>query len=235
MITRRRFGTMIAAALAASKSAWSQPAPRKTVLYSAVGPELTLYDMDVDAATLTRRSTVTLPASVQYAWPHPSKPFFYVVSSNGEPGRGNTPTGDNHVAIVFRIDPSTGALTKHGQEQPLPSRPIHASVDTTGRFLLIAFNAPSNVVVHRINDDGTIGARVTQKEKLDTGIFGHQIRTTPGNRTAILITRGNAATATTPEEPGALKVFGFNDGALTNMQSIASGNNGYGFGPRHHD
>src|SRR5262249_26783172 len=100
---------------------------------------------------------------------------------------------------------------------------------------LIAFNAPSNVVVHRINDDGTIGARVTQKEKLDTGIFGHQIRTTPGNRTAILITRGNAATATTPEEPGALKVFGFNDGALTNMQSIASGNNGYGFGPRHHD
>jgi 6-phosphogluconolactonase (cycloisomerase 2 family) len=101
--------------------------------------------------------------------------------------------------------------------------------------LLIAFNEPSNVVVHRINDDGTIGALVAQKEKLDTGIYGHQIRVTPGNRTAILITRGNNATATKPEEPGAIKVFGFKDGVLSNLESIAAGNNGYGFGPRHHD
>jgi len=30
-------------------------------------------------------------------------------------------------------------------------------------------------------------------------------------------------------------VFGFNDGQLTNLQSLAEGNNGYGFGPRHLD
>ena len=46
---------------------------------------------------------------------------------------------------------------------------------------------------------------------------------TPGNRTAILIARGNNAAAGKPEDPGALKVYGFKDGALTNLASIAPG------------
>lgn len=235
MLNRRTFSALIAGAAIAPNTSWGQTVTAKTVFYSAVGPDLTLYDIDIGAATLTKRSTVALPGNVQYAWPHPSKKFFYVVSTNGEPGGGDAPKGDTHVATAFRIDPATGALTKHGPEPRLPSRPIHTSVDATGRFLLIAFNDPSNVVVHRINDDGTIGAPVEQREKLDTGIYGHQIRTTPGNRTAILITRGNNATPRRPEDPGAIKVFGFNEGMLTNLQSIAGGTNGYGFGPRHHD
>jgi 6-phosphogluconolactonase len=235
MINRRTFAALAAASIAAAKNAWAQTARGKTVFYSAVGPDLTHYDMDVAAATLTPRGSVTLPGNAQYAWPHPSKRYFYVISTNGEPGGGDAPKGDTHVATAFRINPATGALTKHGPEPRLPSRPIHASVDATGRFLLIAFNEPSNVVIHRINDDGTIGALVNQKEKLDTGIYGHQIRTTPGNKTAILITRGNNATATKSEDPGAIKVFGFDNGVLTDLESIAAGNNGYGFGPRHHD
>ena len=42
-------------------------------LYASVGPELTHYDVDVEASTLTRRGTVGLPASVQYVWPHASR------------------------------------------------------------------------------------------------------------------------------------------------------------------
>ena len=42
--------------------------PNKVWLYANVGPELTQYDVDVDAAALTRRETVSLPANVQYAW-----------------------------------------------------------------------------------------------------------------------------------------------------------------------
>jgi 6-phosphogluconolactonase (cycloisomerase 2 family) len=107
-------------------------------------------------------------------------------------------------------------------------------VDGSGQYLLIAYNNPSNVTVHRINADGTIGDMVNQPEKLDTGIYGHQIRTTPGNQTAILVTRGNNAAPNRPEDPGAIKVFGFKNGVLTNLQSIAPGN-GLGFGPRHLD
>ena len=35
---------------------------KKPVFYGSVGPELTLYDIDVADAALTRRSTVSTPA-----------------------------------------------------------------------------------------------------------------------------------------------------------------------------
>ena len=47
----------------------------KTVYYASIGPELALYDIDVDGAALTKRSGVTLPANIQYAWPHPSRRY----------------------------------------------------------------------------------------------------------------------------------------------------------------
>jgi 6-phosphogluconolactonase (cycloisomerase 2 family) len=111
-----------------------------------------------------------IPANVQYAWPHPSKQFFYVASSNGGPGV----VGDKHLANYFRIDPASGALQPHGQPQSLPSWPIHISLEVLRRLCC----------------------------KL--------------------------------EDPGALKVFGFNKGVITNLGSIAPGI-GLGFGPRYLD
>jgi|EndMetStandDraft_8_1072994.scaffolds.fasta_scaffold12926_3 6-phosphogluconolactonase len=230
MLNRRTFAALIAGAAAAPKTAWSQSVTKKSVFYASVGPELTLYDVDVADAALRKRATVTLPANIQYAWPHPSKRHFYVVSSSGGPGVA----GDKHLANAFRVDPTSGALEPHGEPQALPSRPIHTSVDASGEYLLTAYNAPSNVTVHRIGRDGTIGDQVAQPGKPDAGIYAHQIRTTPGNRTAILVARGNNAAAGKPEDPGALKVYGFKDGALTNLASIAPGT-GLGFGPRHLD
>lgn len=203
----------------------------KTVLYASVGPELTLFNIDMANAVLAKRDAVTLPANIQYAWPHPSTRYFYVVSSNGGPG---TIPGDTHLASAFRVDPNSGTLTPHGEPQALPSRPIHCCVDATGGYLLTAFNFPSAVTVHRINADGTLGTLVRQPTQPDSGIFAHQIRMTPSNQSAILVTRGNNAVEGKPEDPGALKVFGFNNGVLTNQASIAPGT-GLGFGPRHLD
>jgi len=235
MITRRTFTTLLAAGMAgvavAPRLLWSQTAMPQTVLYSSVGPELTLFDIDIADAALSKRGSVTLPANIQYAWPHPSARYFYVVSSNGGPG---VIPGDTHLASAFRVDPGSGTLTPHGEPQALPSRPIHCCVDATGGYLLTAFNFPSAVTVHRINSDGTLGNLVNQPAKPDSGIFAHQIRTTSSNQSAILVTRGNNARDGKPEDPGALKVFGFNNGVLTNQASIAPGN-GLGFGPRHLD
>jgi 6-phosphogluconolactonase len=125
-------------------------------------------------------------------------------------------------------------LTPHGAPRTLPSRPIHTSVDGAGEYLLTAYNTPSNVTVHRIARDGTLGDLVSQRGKPDTGIYGHQVRTTPGNRTAIFVARGNNAAGGKPEDPGALKVYGFKDGMLSDIASIAPGT-GLGFGPRHLD
>jgi 6-phosphogluconolactonase len=228
MIDRRAFATLLAGACAAPGLAWGEDLKGKTVLYASIGPVLTVFDLDGDA--LVKRSSVTLPANVQYAWPHPSRKYFYVVSSNGGPGAA----GDKHFASALRIDPASGALSPHGQPQMLSARPIHTSVDQAGRFLLIAYNDPSSVTVHHINTDGTIGESVPQPIKLDTGIYAHQIRAVPSNQMVTLVTRGNNAEAGKPEDPGAIKTFGFKDGILTPLASIAPGN-GLGFGPRHLD
>jgi 6-phosphogluconolactonase len=235
MLNRRTFGALLAGAAAtpiAPKFAWSQQVTGKPVYYSGVGPDLTLYEVDGGDAALQKRATVTLPANVQYAWPHPSKRYLYVVSSSGGPSSSD-PRGSKHVANAFRIGAS-GELTPHGEPQTLHTRPIHTSVDGSGEFLLIAYNDPSSVTVHRIKGDGTIGEPVSQPEKLDTGIYAHQIRTTPGNRSAILVTRGNNATSSKPEDPGSIKVFGFKNGVLSNIAAVQPGN-GLGFGPRHLD
>lgn len=204
--------------------------PGQTVYYASVGPTLALYDLDAAAAALQRRGAVTLPANVQYAWPHPSRRTLYVVSSTGGPGIA----GDRHYANALAIDPATGALRLLGEAAALPSRPIHTSVDRSGGYLLTAYNTPSGVTVHRLDADGTIGAPVAQADNLDTGIYAHQILAAPDNRTVLLVTRGNNATAAKAEDPGAIKTFRFQDGVLSNLASIAPGN-GLGFGPRHLD
>jgi 6-phosphogluconolactonase (cycloisomerase 2 family) len=204
----------------------------KAVFYQGIGPELTRYEIDVDGAAIEKRDAASTPgANIQYAWPHPSRKFLYVMSSDGGPG---IIPGQKHIASAFRIEPGSGALKPHGDPAPLPSRPIHCSVDATGEYLLTAFNFPSGVTVHRLKPDGTVGDRIDQREQLDVGIFAHQVLTTPRNKTAILVTRGNHPEGPKPEDPGALKVYGFDRGTLTNLASIQPGN-GLGFGPRHLD
>jgi len=50
----------------------------------------------------------------------------------------------------------------------------------------------------------------------------------------ILVTRGNGPTRDKPEDPGALKILGYQDGLLTKRMSIAPGG-GFNFQPRHLD
>jgi 6-phosphogluconolactonase (cycloisomerase 2 family) len=233
MVDRRTFTTLLAGAIAAPGVSLAQNSGRKSVFYSAVGPELTCYGVDVENATLSKQGTVSTPANVQYAWPHPSKQYLYVVSSNGGPTASGA-AGNTHVANAFTIDSATGSLAPLGRAVTLPSRPIHASVDHSGRYLLIAYNDPSNLTVHRLDPVGSIGERVEQPNQLDTGIFAHQVRTTPDNSRVILVTRGNNAPTDNPVDPGSIKTFAFKDGVLTNLAAIAPGD-GKHFGPRHLD
>ena len=56
---------------------------KAVALYSAVDDMLTHYDVDVESATLVRREAIRVPAKVQYAWAHPSRPFLYATTSSG--------------------------------------------------------------------------------------------------------------------------------------------------------
>ena len=210
----------------------SAQSTQKVALYANVGADLTHYDVDVARADLIKRATVTLPASVQYAWPHVSRRYLYVATSSSASGYGAA--GTEHHVTAFRIDPASGALTPHGTPIRLPTRPIHMTTDIPSRNILVAFNNPSALRIYRVNEDFSPGEEVKQPGPIDAGIFAHQVRVSPDNRLVILVTRGNEGTPTKAEDPGALKVFDYKDGVLANEVSIAP-NGGKEFGPRHLD
>ena len=225
-----KFLRKLAMATVVEASHAAGPAPGKTTLYASVGPELIRYDVDVEGAALVRRESVTLQTNAQYAWPHMGRGMLYVASSSN---LARVP-GNDHRLGAYRIDPASGALTPHGDEIRLPTRPINVTTDAAGTHVLVAFNRPSALRVYRVNPDATLGGEVQQAETPDAGVFAHQVRVAPEGQLVFLVTRGNSAGGDRPEEPGALKVFRFHDGVLEKAASVAP-NSGYGFGPRHLD
>jgi 6-phosphogluconolactonase (cycloisomerase 2 family) len=205
-----------------------------TVFYQSVGTRLTHWDVDLAAATLTPRGSIELPSNVQYVWPHPTRKFLTVTTSDA--ASGNTPNpGNLHRLCALRIA-ADGALSLHGEPAALPQRPIHHSLDATGRYALTCYNTPSHLTVHRVNDDGTIGSLVEQPADLDLGIYAHQILATPSNRSVVMIARGNRPEPEKPEDPGALKIYGFAGGQLSPLANLpVGGKGGHGYGPRHLD
>lgn len=206
------------------------PATGKVALYVNVGRELRHYDVDFASAALVKKSSITLPSVPQYACPHASRRYLYVAC--GVPN--NLRASAQHYLVALRIDPRTGELASHGEPVQLPARPIHVTTDVPSAHLLVAFNAPSGVRVFRINKDFTVGQEIPQPGVKDGGVYAHQIRVTPDNRHAILVTRGNIATPAKPEDPGALKMFDYKGGILSNEASIAP-DGGRNFHPRHLD
>ena len=235
MFDRRTIMAMLGAAAVAPKCALAEEGGPRSAFYSGVGNVLTHYEVDPGAAALSRRGAVKMPGGIQYAWPHPSRKFLYVTSSTGGPGFKPGPDfpPDTHHLAAFRIGPD-GELTPHGDMVPLKWRPIHSSVDRNGEYALVAYNFPAGISVHKINGDGTLGAEVSQPDNLEKGIYFHQVIATPGNKTLLVIARGNNAAGGKPEDPGSLHLYGFRNGVLSNLRKIAP-NGGYGYGPRHLD
>lgn len=235
MLNRRHVMGLLAALPAGGVSTEIWARTGKVPYYNATGPELFVHQLDVRAAMLAPIGAVTLPANVQYAWAHPNGRLLYVAASNGGPGGV---AGTNHSVTTFRVDPASGMLTAAGILR-LASRPLHLSADNDGRFLLLAYNRPSHITVHPIGGDGMPGAALPQPDGLDFGIYTHQVRMTPSGRSVAVVTRGNDAADGRPEDPGAIKLFRFDNGRLSNLGSFAPDNdgigNGLGFGPRHLD
>ncbi len=219
-------------------SAWQAHPPAQTaksakvVVYGAVGLELGQYDLDVETGRLTKKGAVTLAANVQEGWAHPAKPVLYVTWSDRPSGRGQK-GGSRHGLTAFAIDRASGALLPLN-EVALPGRSIHMTTDIPGEHVLVAYNEPAAVSVHKIQEDGSIGSEVKPASRLELGIYPHHVRVDPSNRTVLVVSRGNNPTSTTPEEPGSINVFTFERGVLRNRGSVAPGG-GFGFQARHVD
>ena len=203
-----------------------QVARTRADIYANVGPRLSRYRITTDGLSLVELGKPTiLPEEIQEAWQWGR--FLYVASSDEH----TAPNPRNHYLTAFEVD-SSGALERIGDAR-LRHRPIHITVDALGQHVLAAFNNPSGVAVHRLNADGSVASEVAQEATLDTGVYAHQIRMMPSGRAVIVPARGNQGVPGVREEDrGALKIFGYADGRLTNRQSVAP-NGGREFRCRH--
>jgi 6-phosphogluconolactonase len=197
-------------------------------VYAAVGQHFRQYSLDVSDGSLTEQSTLTLPAGLQYAWKHVTKPILYAACSDGGPGQAGT----RHFVCALTMQ-ADGSLKQEGSPTPLRSRPVHLSSDRTSQHLLLAYNAPSALSVHRLKRDGSIGDEVKQQD-FDLGACAHQILVTPDNRRVVLPVRGNDPEHGKSELPGSIEIFDYVEGILTHRQKLIP-NAGYEFGPRHVD
>jgi len=197
-------------------------------VYAAVGAEFKQYSVNPSDGSLSERNGLILPAGLQYVWPHVSKPILYAACSDGGPGNAGT----RHFVCALAIQ-ADGSLILDGSPTQLRSRPVHLSSDRNSQHLLLAYNAPSALSVHRIKRDGSIGEEVKQ-QAVELGACAHQIMVTPDNQRVILPVRGNDPEHGTPELPGSLEIFDYAQGALTHRQKLIP-EAGYGFGPRHVD
>jgi 6-phosphogluconolactonase len=234
IVNRRTVSAMLVGTIAAPRMTFAQ-AKERSAFYSGVGGQLTQFDVDFDAATLTKRVSVRLPGGIQYAWPHPSRRYFYVATSSGGVGIAPVPgyPPNEHHLTAFRVA-SSGELSPHGDPIKLRQRPVHTSVDNAGEHVLVAYNFPSGVSVYKIKGDGSIGDEVKQADNLEVGIYFHQIRATPSDKSILVVARGNNPEGSKPEDPGSLHVYGFKSGVLSHRRKIAP-NGGYGYGGRHLD
>lgn len=223
---RLLFAVLTTAAVAVGAAQIPSPKP-PVFLYAAVGSELSTYAVSASPESLTKTSSVKLPFAVQYVWHHPSTRFLYAAWSNGM-------QGDRHGVTAYRVDTETGALSPHGQPIEIRHRPVHLTLDANATHVLVAYNNPSGLSVHNLNADGTLGSEVKQPAPPDGGIYAHQIRVHPSNKMVVMVTRGNGPAPNRPEDPGALKIFSYKDGVVSNRQSIAP-NGGFGYQPRHID
>ena len=210
-------------------TAAAQSQPRGAV-YASLGARL--YRIRRDGDSLVREPRpVILPAQVQEGWQHPSGRYFYIASSDQ---RTSTARVRHHYLNAFRVD-SSGDLQPHGGAVELPHRPIFITVDQEGEYLLSAYSFPSSLSVHRLAADGSIGDMVEQRGSLDAGYYAHAVYVMPSNRAVLLPARGNEPEpGVHTEDPGGLFIYGFENGQLTNKQTVAP-DGGLAYRARHAD
>lgn len=192
-------------------------------LYAAVGNRLSRYLVDADDGALHEDAALDLPESIQYAVHDRVRGLLHVACSNGSPGA----PGDRHCIVAVRVE-QRPALA--GTPVPLPSRPIHLSLDGEGRRLLVAYNQAPGLSVHAVAPDGAVS------DVLAAGLpvgayYAHQVVPMPHGRHAVVVCRGADTHGTAPELPGSLQVLSLEGDAIRAVQVVAPGD-GYGFGPR---
>jgi 6-phosphogluconolactonase (cycloisomerase 2 family) len=185
----------------------------RTIVYSGLGSELEVFDCDPATGALTRLQSLQFSCVIQYGWPNRRRTVLYVATSDAGPMAKIK--GPNHFVQAFSIAPD-GSLAPLGPPVRLRNRPLHLSLDPSERHLLLAYNDPPDVTVHRIETDGAIGEEVPQPP-LAFGPTVHQIMVTPPGTLAVVPACAHSEDGT---PPGSVGIFRYQDGRLAPLARV---------------
>jgi 6-phosphogluconolactonase len=178
-----------------------------TTVYASLGPELTTYELDVGSGALKEIQSLTLPATVQYAWPNRARTRLYLaLSQMGPAAKEKRP---DHFLEAYEILPD-GRLKKSGPSVRLTHRPLFITLDAEEQHILLAYNDPSALTVHRIAPNGDVGEAIAQGD-LRLGPFVHQVRVSPSGKFVIAPACAHHETGV---DPGSISVLAYSGGRL---------------------
>ncbi|BBB01348.1 hypothetical protein RVR_8717 [Actinacidiphila reveromycinica] len=197
---------------------------------AAIGPDLHLWTLRTDGPELAHRGALTMPARVQYGWPHGRLPIAYIACADRGPG-----SAGRYFLCAVRRDPDGPVLLQ--EPVPVRDRPIHLTVDAENRHLIVVYNEPSGLTVHALLPDGTLAPGEPSSPDLDLGVYAHQARVTPAGDRLIVPSRGWAQGPGRAAVPGRLNVLSYRDGVVTPERTVdLAGKGGVElFNPRHVD
>ena len=133
--------------------------------------KISVLTMDAGSGKLTPKAEVPVSGGPSALAISPDRNVLYV-------GHRDVPEISS-----WRIDHSTGGLTKNGSVSPEGSAG-YLSTDRKGRYLLSSYYFVGHAAVHPLTDDGAVGGPPI--EWLATDIGAHAIQTDPSNRFAFV-------------------------------------------------
>jgi len=178
-----------------------------TTVYASLGPELKTYQLDTTSGALNEIQSLTLPATLQYGWPNRARTRLYLaLSQMGPAAKEKRP---DHFIEAYEIL-GDGRLKKTGPSVRLTHRPLFITLDAHEQHLLLAYNDPSALTVHRLQPNGDVGDAIDQGD-LQLGPFVHQVRVTPSGKFVIAPACAHHETGV---DPGFISVLSYADGKL---------------------
>lgn len=187
------------------------------------------YRFDSTSARLTPRGLVAETPNPSFLAIDPSQHFLYAVNEL-EKYQGES----SGSVSAFAIDRERGSLTLLNEVSSRGTDPCHISLDSSGKFVLVANYGSGSVAVFPVLKDGSLGeasgfvqhAGSGPDRERQTGPHAHWIGLTPDNRFAMAADLGtdNVLVYRLNEKNGSLST---NDPAFVKLES--------GSGPRHID
>ena len=137
-----------------SENIFAQTSP-KDIIYagtsSARGSKgIYVFQFDRSLGKLTELQTVTKGISPNFLALSPDRKYLYAIYSTG------TIQDGNGSVMSFKIDPSTGFLTKLNEQSSEGNGPANISIDPKGRFAYVSNYGGGSLAVYPINKDGAL-------------------------------------------------------------------------------